>query len=168
MEPQQSPNSKIISAGAIIVLIIGAGYLLLTKYPAYQTENQDVSIDTTQHTSTEVVVSMTPRTEGVLPAPAKFPKEIPIETTSITESVTTQYPAQNAEQVSVSYKSSKSVAQKYAEYATYMRTAGYNIREGSANAPVKAIFGTKDNANISAVISSYGGQTLVQLSYLFK
>src|SRR3989344_4196668 len=114
------------------------------------------------------VVEKTPMSNGVLPAPKGLPQGIPLEGGKILESATTQYPGQNARQLSASYRSSKTVSQKYTEYKNYLLSAGYKITEGSLTAPVRAIFGTKADANLSVAISRSDGTTLVQLSYLLK
>ncbi|MDO8565095.1 MAG: hypothetical protein Q7R67_00480 [bacterium] len=162
-----SPNIKNISAVLGIILIIGAGFLFfkMKSTPVEVEEGTD-----TQNGSQEmvVVVTETPAVNGTLRAPAGFPAEIPLEVGVILESATTEYPNQDASQLSVSYRSDKTVAQKYAEYKSYLTNAGYQITEGSTNAPVRALFGTKVEANLSVAISANGGKTLVQLSYLIK
>lgn len=159
-EPTQNKNLQTISAVVIVLLVLGAGYFLFQKYktPA-DIGNQEPMV---------VVVENTQMINGVIAAPAGFPQDIPFEKGHILESAVTRYPEQNAKQLSVSYQSPKTVAQKYAEYKNYMGQAGYTITEGDPNAPVRAIFGTKTDANLSVVISNPDDITLVQLSYLLK
>lgn len=166
-QPQQSQNTKIILAIVTIVLILGLGYVLLGKYRAPREANQQAS-RADEARQFAVVVENTPITNGTVIAPEGFPEEIPIETSGILESATTRYPAQNAKQLSINYNSTKTIAQKYAEYKNYMTKAGYNMTEGDANTPVRALFGTKRNANLSVVVSRIEDKTLVQLSYLLK
>jgi len=168
-QPQTQPetqNTKLISATIVILLVFGIGYILLTKYSGLEKNNEEATTNPNQ--GPMVVVENTPGVDGSLPVPAGFPQDIPIEQVGISESATTNYPDQNAKQLSVSYKSSKTITQKYAEYKTYLTQAGYGLTEGGANTPVRAIFGTKDSANLSVAISSSGGKTLVQISYLLK
>lgn len=157
---EQSQNIKIISAVIVVLLVLGAGFVLFGKY-------RD-SNGNTNDKSAIVMVENTLMVNGVLPIPAGFPVGIPLEKSGITESATTRYPSENAQQLSVSYQSSKTIAEKYAEYKNYMSQAGYDVAEENANAPTRAIFGTKADANLSVVVSSSGGGTLVQLSYLVK
>ena len=49
-----------------------------------------------------------------------------------------------------------------------MDQAGYSVTEGDFSSATKAVFGTQAKANLSVVISSADGATLVQLSYLLK
>ena len=174
MEPQQPQtqlqpepqNTKLISAAIVILLVFGIGYILLTKYSSPEKNNEEAIADPNQ--GPVVVVENTSVVDGGFSLPLGFPQDIPIEKAGIIESNTTNYPDQNAKQLSVSYKSSKTITQKYAEYKTYLTQAGYGLTEGGANTPVRAIFGTKDSANLSVAISSSGGKTLVQISYLLK
>ncbi len=148
---------KAISIIIVVIVIFGTGYLLFGKYRRSASDRPMT-----------VMVENTPMVNGTLAVPAGFPRDIPLDRGEVLESATTQYPAQNARQLSVSYQSSKTAAQKYAEYKNYLETSGYEVTEGDANAPVRGIFGTKADANLSVVISSSEGKTLVQLSYLLK
>ncbi|MDO8471231.1 MAG: hypothetical protein Q7S49_01340 [bacterium] len=166
---EQPPQIKTISAFVIVLLILGAGFLLFLKYrtSSLNQENSPTSGGTNEEPAT-VVVKNTPMINGVISVPVGFPQGIPLESGSLIESATTQYPGENVQQLSVSYRSSKTIAQKYTEYKDYMNQAGYSLTEGSASATVRAIFGTKENTNLSVAISSFEGKTLIQLSYLLK
>ncbi|PJA33134.1 MAG: hypothetical protein CO185_00380 [Candidatus Zambryskibacteria bacterium CG_4_9_14_3_um_filter_42_15] len=166
MEPQQSQKSKTVTLVIVILVVLGAAYVLFNNYRLGQ--NGLPLSDSENDGAATVVVENTPAINGVLPAPAGLPSDVPVEEGDVTESATSRYPDQNAEQLSVSYLSFKTVAQKYAEYKTYMAKAGYDISEGDASSPIRAIFGTKADANLSVVISISGDKTLVQLAYLLK
>lgn len=163
---EYSQKIKTSSAIFIIILVLVAGYFLFVR-------NRDLGkitrpLSNGNEESMKVVVENTPMVNGSLSLPSGFPIDIPIEKGSVLESVTTSYPEQKAKQLSVSYKSAKTVTQKYTEYKDYMKTVGYELSEGNISSPVRAIFGTKKEANLSVAISSAGGKTLVQLSYLLK
>ena len=166
-QSEQSQNTKIISAVVVIFLILGIGYVLFGKYRAPGEVNRQASDDSDDQEFI-VMVENTPMVNGTLSVPAGFPQDIPIEIGGVLESATTHYPAQDAEQLSVSYQSSRTIAQKYGEYKNYMTASGYQITEGDVSSQVRAIFGTKENVNLSVVISSLEKRTLVQLSYLLK
>lgn len=165
---EQSQNIKTISAIVIILLVLGAGYVWFGKYNTPREVNQQVSDSRDSQKPMIVTVKNTPMVNGTFSVPAGFPQDIPLESGSLVESATTQYPAENAQQLSASYQSSKTVAQKYSEYRNYMERVGYQITENTANSSTRAIFGTKVNTNLSVAISSSEGKTLVQLSYLLK
>ena len=166
---EQPPQIKTISAIIIILLVLGAGFLLFLKYrtSSLNQENSPTSGGTNGEPAT-VVVKNTPMVNGIISVPVGFPQGIPLESGSLIESATTQYPGESIQQLSISYRSSKTIAQKYTEYKDYMNQAGYSLTEGNKSAPVRAIFGTKENTNLSVAISSSEGKTLIQLSYLLK
>ena len=166
---EQSSQIKTISAIIIILLVLGAGFLLFLKYrtSSLNQENSPTSGGTNGEPAI-VVVKNTPMVNGIISVPVGFPQGIPLESGSLIESATTQYPGENVQQLSISYRSSKTIAQKYTEYKDYMNQAGYSLTEGNKSAPVRAIFGTKENTNLSVAISSSEGKTLIQLSYLLK
>lgn len=172
---ERSYTSRIISAIVIILLLAGAIYYLISSKgtlnpdAANQTESDDATTAPTAATQPmKVVVENSRSLAGKLSLPAEFPSSIPVETANITESATTRFPEQNAIQLSLSYKSSKSIIAKYEEYKAYMTEAGYSVTEGDARASVRSIFGTKADANFTVAISNSGSMTLVQISYLMK
>lgn len=165
---EQPPQVKTVSAIVIILLVLGAGFLLLTKYRVSLDQGNPSTSNDVDGEQAMVVVGNTPMINGVVPAPAGFPQDIPLESGNLVESATTQYPREDARQLSLSYLSSKTMTQKYAEYKNYMEQTGYQITEGSAGSSLKTIWGTKENANLTVVVSSKEGKTLVQLSYLLK
>ena len=146
-------------------MVFGVGYLLAGKYSG---SNQKDLLDSAPDQSQIVTVENTPTVDGALVVPAGFPPDIPLEEAEILESATTYYPNEKAKQLSVSYRSLKTITQKYAEYAAYMSEQGYKITESGPNSPVNTILGIKESANLSIVIKSLEGKTLVELSYLSK
>lgn len=156
MEPQESQKAKTLTIIVVIVLVLGVGFLLINGLSKVDNTPEVVEIDNTEPIN------------GVSQAPEGFPADIPIEQSNILESVTTNYPELGARQLSLTYESSQTVDEKYAEYKNYLTNAGYIVTEGDASSPVKAVFGTNDTANLSVVISSYGEKTRVQIAYLLK
>ncbi|KKW02014.1 MAG: hypothetical protein UY36_C0013G0004 [Parcubacteria group bacterium GW2011_GWA1_49_11] len=165
---EQPSQTKTISALVVILLILGVGFLLLTKYRvSLNQENLPTSSNVGDEQVT-VVVKNTPMVNGITSAPTGFPRDIPLESGNLTESATTQYPRENARQLSLSYLSLKTIAQKYAEYKNYMERTGYQITEGSTSSSLRTIWGAKQNVNLTVVVSGRENRTLVQLSYLLK
>ncbi|MDO8728810.1 MAG: hypothetical protein Q7K26_02840 [bacterium] len=165
---EQPQNIKTISALLIIILILGAGFLLFTRYRAPDTQVNLSKSDSNDRKPATVVVENTLMVNGIIPVPVGFPQEIPLENGSLLESATTRYPRDNATQLSLNYQSAKTVTQKYMEYKDYMNRVGYQVTEGGARSSVRALFGTKEGANLSVALSSVNGKTLVQISYLLK
>ena len=141
--------------------------MLLNKNITPLSDDSNVTSDANTE-ATDPIVETTKVVNGITPAPTGFPSDIPIEAGAILESNTTYYPDQNAEQLTLSYKSTKTVTQKYTEYKNYLTKAGYQITEGSSTSPVRAVFGTKPDVNLTVAVSSVDGRTLVQISYLIK
>lgn len=165
MEQSQNINTKIISAIVVILLVLGVGYILLGKDRVPEGINQQVPVGN-GNKKPVVVVENSPMVNGMLSVPAGFPQDVPLEKGSVLESTTIHYPEQNAEQLHVSYQSSRTVAQKFAEYRDYMTTSGYKVTESGSSTSGGVISGTKGGTNLSVVINSSEGGTLVKLSYL--
>ena len=165
---EQPQQIKTISAVVVILLVLGAGFLLFLKYRTFPNPENSPKSGSTNHEPGTVVVENTSMINGTLSLPAGFPQDIPLEKGNLIESATTYYPEQNVRQLSISYQSSRTTTEKYAEYKNYMTASGYEITEEDTNAPVRAIFGVKEDRNLSVAISSREGKTLVQLSYLLK
>ena len=164
---EESQHLKTIFAIIAIGVILVLGYFLLIKNKGSLSIKPSGSSE--QETKPmNVVVENTPVVGGALSAPRGFPQEIPFEQKGLVESAITYFPDQGAQQFSLSYNSSKSVATKYTEYKKYMQKAGYSITEGKSTTSTKSIYGVKAEANLSVVISNVSGKTLVQLSYLLK
>lgn len=166
MESQQTQKIKTVTSIIVILLVIGVGYVLFTNYPFEI--NKLTTPDEENGGVPNIVIEKTPVANGELPAPSGLPKDIPIESSNILESITTKFPDQGMIQSSVSYLSSKTSIEKYSEYKAYLAKAGYEVKEGDSAYPVMALFGTKADANLSVVVSNSQGKTLVQLAYLFK
>lgn len=165
---EQPQPLKTISTIVVLLLVLGAGFLLFFKYRSVPNQENLPTPDNTNHEPRTVVVENTPMVNGSFSLPAGFPQDIPIEVGNLIESATTRYPEQNVQQLSISYRSSKTITQKYAEYRNYMTVSGYQITEENGTAQVRAIFGVKEGHNLSVAISSREGKTLVQISYLLK
>lgn len=166
MENQNSSNKTTLTIIIVVVIL----FLLLMIFLAGKDSRPNGSgpVDYVNGEAPVIVLENTPTVNGRLPAPEGLPASLPVEIDSIIESATTRYPEQGALQLSLSYASSKTVADKYAEYKNYMADAGYDITESDAKATPRAIFGVSSEANLSVVISTQEGRTLVQLSYLKK
>lgn len=162
MEQEQSQNQRtVLFSVIIIVAVLAVGYALSSeKFPTFN--------GNTDSLSAVVMVKNTPMVNGVLPIPQGFPEDIPLEDGEIVESSTTYYPDQNAKQLSVSYRSAKTMVEKYAEYKDYMNQAGWSVSEEDTSAQTKILLDVKGKANLSVVINSLDGKTLVELSYLLK
>jgi hypothetical protein len=155
-------NERTVLFLVIIVATLGIviGHILSWKLPTFN--------DNTDNLSAVVTVENTLMVNGILPVPQGFPEDIPLESGEIVESATTYYPDQNAKQLSVSYRSAKTMVEKYAEYKDYMNQADYSLTEKDGSSGTKTLSGTKGDNSFSVTIRNADGKTLVELSYLSK
>ncbi len=151
MDPQIETHNRKSEAIALTIFILVAGAVAY-GYLHYRFR-----------TANEIQVPITASNN----LPAEFPRDIPLENSSILESTATKITNDaNGRQVSVSYVSGESVDAKIAEYKDYMTKAGYKVSENAASSP-KTLYGSKSGSSLAAVISANNGRTLVQLAYLF-
>ena len=164
---EQSQNKKIVPIIIILVLIVSYSYFMVIRGDQPDQPDQP-SKPSVIGNEAVVTVENTIMIHGVLSAPKEFPEDIPLEKEMILESATTNYPNKNTRQLSVAYKSSGTIMQKYLDYRNYMSQAGYNviIEEKDENSLARTVFGSKKNTNLSVVLSSLESGTLVELSYL--
>lgn len=154
-------TQKLLIAILTIIIVFVVGYLLIAERGEWAKSADEIG----NYEEARVVVKKNEEA-GVMRPPAGLPADILLENENIIESFTTDFLDQDVRQLSVSYTSSKTVSAKYAEYKNYMTISGYEITESPANAPVRAIFGTKEGVSLSVAVSASNGDTLVQLSYL--
>ena len=164
---ENSSQTKTVSALVVIIAVFVVGYLML-KDDMPEVVVQEETVNTAQEQSGEVVIQNTAMVGGSRSLPAGFPEEIPHEDENIIESAVSQYPGHSAKQLSLSYHSTKTVSANYTEFLNYMQKAGYKVTQGNSASPVRALFGTKSDADLSVVISGSTGQVLVQIAYLIK
>ena len=119
MTDTESSNLKIILSIVAILLIVAVYFVFKDD-----DKSEDGEIINNQAESnnqeTIAVVENLPIVQGKASVPQGFPIEIPIEKDRVFESANTLYPNQSAKQLSLSYNSSKTVAQKYTEYKEYL------------------------------------------------
>jgi hypothetical protein len=154
---------KLVYAVVFLLIALSAGFLL------YQFRGEERALEVLlEETPQEVVVEYTERDGGVLPPPAGLPSDIPIERDRIIESSVATLTVNQTKQISLSYQSSQTVVAKVQEYRSYMQRAGYEISETPAGSAVRGLFGRKDDAQLSVVVSLTNGSTLVQIAYVVK
>ncbi len=169
VEPKKSQSIVFIVALFIILLIVAFAMSSLSKKPV--SEGTPATSQTpTQKPKTEVKVDKVDLTtaQGDARLPQGFPTDIPVETTGAFESYTANYPTRNFTQYTVSYTTTKSVKDTYALYLSYMTKAGYTFRSDGKDEKHGFLYGTKDNNDLSVVVSTKGTETSVQMSYLKK
>lgn len=170
IEPKKSQSIVFIVALFIILLIVAFAMTSLSKKPASEGTPATTETPTTKTTKTEVKVDKVDLTtaQGDARLPQGFPTDIPVETTGAFESYTADYPTRNFTQYTVSYTTTKTIKDTYALYLSYMTKAGYTFRSDGKDEKHGFLYGTKDNNDLSVVVSAKGSETSVQMSYLKK
>ena len=148
-----------------VVVVVGALVLANVK----KKDKEVAKIQGTQNSPEGVKVSHVDLAKASTPKekiPQGLPSGIPLETNNVRESYSAEYQDLNAIQYTVVFTTNSSVAEKFQEYVTYMKSQGYQITHQDKDAAVKYVYGSKDNDDLSVVISRQGESTQVQLTYL--
>lgn len=98
--------------------------------------------------------------------PQGLPGYIPVETKDAYESYIMNYEERNVTQYSVSYLTATSPSIKYKEYLDVMTKNGFIFSRDGKNESQGFLYGTKDNDDLTIVISKSGSKTSVQISFL--
>lgn len=160
MDTSNQHNTRNIILGILLLVVVLAGATMWQKWSRARSEARIAA------TPMNVELTRTEEVAGFLSTPPAFPSDIPFEEGKLVESVTTNFPSQNAVQTSVTYRTENSVEEKYSEYLAYMNTAGYAVKEGNAESQVLALYGSKDGAKLTITISTWENLTVVQIAHL--
>jgi len=98
--------------------------------------------------------------------PEGFPKDVPVELSNIEDSYSAVYEDDGFTQNSITYTSSKTIAEIYSEYEGFMEDSGYEITDSSLASGVASLYASKDNDDLSVVIANVSGLSTVSVSYL--
>jgi hypothetical protein len=137
------------------VIILGLAWWGWQKWRAHRLANAPMSIE----------VAYTPEVAGVVKAPAGLPADLPLETTDVLESITTNFPAQNAVQSSFTYRSAASLEEKYSLYLSYLEKNGFEVTQTSTTS-IRILEGTKEKTKFSITLTPWNELTVVQIAYL--
>jgi len=173
MPPEQkiynaSQSSKVNYVYVIIFLLIVLG-LIFAFAPSFNKNKKTTgpSVDEKAPDENVVVTKVDLKnTTGQDKIPQGFPLYIPLETNDAYESYTMDYKERNLTQYSVSYQTSATVSQKYKEYLDVMTKNGFEFAKDGKNEATGFLLGSKNNDDLTVVISRSGEKTSVQISYL--
>lgn len=168
-QPKKVQSIIFIVALFVILLIIAFALSSFSKGPVKEPTPNTTTQAQTQKT-TEVTVEKVDLTkaQGDARLPKGFPADIPVDATGAFESYTADYPTQHATQYTVSYATQKTVKDAYDLYLSYMTKNGYTFRPDGKDAKNGFLYGTKDNNDLSILVSSKGTFTSVQMTYLVR
>ncbi len=171
--PQMKPEMKSISTGTSSMsspIWLGVAVIIILIVAYFLWSSSGNKVNKTTFSSENVVV----KTTNVAVAteaeklPAGFLKSIPVETTYITESTTLTYPERKAVLYSVSYFSTKQQQEIFTIYGNFLKENGYKITNTNKSASYMMYQATKDNNDITVVITPQPDRIMVQVSYVVR
>ncbi|TAL49358.1 hypothetical protein EPN83_01255 [Patescibacteria group bacterium] len=169
--PQASPGQANKSVAVLVVfaiILVGVAYFMMhSSYSVPTTQKQPSFPVTKENVSIQNINLATAKTEAER-LPAGFPSNIPVETKDAFESYRMDYNDRGVTQYTVSYKTAKSPAEKFKEYADFMIKDGFSFGTDGKNEKEGILYGTKSENSLLILIKSVEGKTYVQLSYLAK
>ena len=156
----QQATKKVLILLVLAAAVVAVAYLLAggTNTPGQNSQA------TTEPKFDYVDLSKATKQEDKVPS--GMPSDIPLELANVIESYTMTRDDKAAVQYTLSYKSSKTKAQKYAEYLDFMTKSDYAFGTSGKNEATGTLSGEKNNDALTVVVSNQGEYTLVQLSYL--
>ncbi len=155
---------KNLLLGLVIVVVALGAWLGIREIKRAKLEAIPKEVVTTEEKNS-VEVTKTDITKTGSKLPQGFPSDIPVETVTTGESFKAVYSDIGMTQYTLSYTSKKTKDQIWTIYDDYMKEAGYVVDKLSSSKSLGQISGTKQNDILSAIISSYNGTSLVQLSF---
>ena len=162
MEPIHDQKKKLFSAIAILLLLFIVGFFLYFNSTSYKLKHIK---NTVENVSTSQIDLATAK--GMDKVPPAFPRDIPINTETISASYIMDYIDRNMTQSVVTYLASESQGKLYNMYLGYMAEVGFKVRLSSRNSEEQGyLTGTKNNDTLSIIITSKEGMTEVRLIYL--
>ena len=168
-QPTSSPSSSqpviLISALLIILFIAVFAVSSLPKRNAevnLQNENQATQTIQRQLEIDVKKIDLT-QAQGTNRLPSGFPSNIPVDTLTIYESYTAEYPT--ATQATVAYKTERSISDAYKVYHDYMKNAGYVFRPNGEDMEKGILYGKLLNNDLSILITQKDANTSVQMSW---
>ncbi len=161
--PSKKTIPLLVGMFVVLLLIILGSALVSKKDPKPTTEQ--VSGES-QEKVTVVKTDLKTVTDESQKIPQGLPQYIPVETKDTYESYVMNYEDRNLTQYSVSYLTATSPSLKYREYLDVMTKNGFVFGKDGKNESQGFLYGTKDNDDLTIVISKSGSKTSVQISFL--
>jgi len=159
--PSKQPRSK--NTFFVLAMCLVALFGILALNNTSPRSNTDLPF-----TKEDVEVKKTDlaNTQGEARIPSGFPKDFPIETETITESYVMDYTARGVVQHTVTFTTTLSQPEAFEKYKKALESAGFTTELGGGGVDISALNAYKDGDDFSLIVSSSGGVTTVQASYL--
>ena len=162
---KSSTTKKLLALVVLAAIVVGVAYLISGK----DLIKKDDNVDENGHTKSPIEYKHVDLSKASTPEeklPQGFPSFIPIENTDVVESYSGQNQDPPLTQYTLTYRSTRTVTQKFNEYLNYLTNNGYTFAEGGRDSRNGYLSATKENDTLSVVVSRLGDKTLVQLSYV--
>lgn len=151
-------QNLLLPLAALVLLVVSVLVVYTMRKPGSEFTKENVSVVKADLNSANQLSRL----------PADFPTNTPVETANLTDSLSMHYEDRAAVLYTVTYTSEDTNIRAYARWLTYMEEEGYNIPETGRNMEQWTLYGTKDNNELTLVISSRERGTQVQVSYLAR
>jgi uncharacterized ion transporter superfamily protein YfcC len=166
MEPNENLVEQKKTHKTVTILII----VVVAVLAVYFVFNSGSFVKKTAETTEEnIVVQKTDLSSGNK-LPAGMPDFIPVETSDVKESYSMNYVDRRVILYAVSYTTSKSIAEKFAEYLKFMTDNGYKYGTAQTKQGINGgtLFGINAKGDLSVILSKIEDKTYVQVSYVDK
>ncbi len=165
MEPTTtaSTHKAWISLLILVIFLAVVSFLLYRNSTAYKLKHIK---NTVENVSTDKI-DLT-RTQGMARVPAAIPKDLPLETTNVSESYTMNYLDQNLTLSGYTYMTDKKPQDVYNLYVTYLLNNKYTFRltpPENKQPGVLDINTMKDHDDLSVFISPNAGGSAVKIVF---
>ena len=168
MPQQQSSNKSVILLVVLFIILLIVTFFMSRWFSQHKTPSAspETSQSNITHENVKVIKTDLSSSSGQKSKiPIGFPSAIPVEEKTITESQSTAFPDRNMVQSTLSYTTTKTVSQKYAEYLAFMTKDGYTFAKDGKDEKNGFLQGTKGTAALSVSISSLSGKTTVKIAF---
>ena len=166
MPPETAKGSNKSMLVLIILLAIIVLAFLLMQNVTKEDGSQTQVLKTEENVEVKEVDLTTTFGENRLPS--GFPSDIIVDTASIVQSYTANFPDRKISQHTLSYISEKPAKTVFTEYLDSLKKVGFQFAPNGIDEGNMALYGSREGNDLSVVISKSNGQTLVQITYLAR
>ena len=166
MPPETPKGSNKSMLVLIILLAVIVLAFLLMQNVTKENGSQTQELKTEENVDVKEVDLAT--TFGSSRLPSGFPSDVFVDTASIVQSYTANFPDRKVSQHTLSYTSEKPAKTVFTEYLDSLKKAGFQFAENGIDEKSMSLYGSRSGNDLSVVISTSNGQTLVQITYLAR
>lgn len=171
--PQMKPEMKSTPMGTSSVsgpIWLGIAVIIILVVAYFLWSSSANKVNQPKFSSENVVVKTTnvATATGADKLPSNLFKDFPIEVENISESTTLTYPERKAVLYSVTYFSTKYQQDIFDAYGKFLTDNGYKITKTDKTGTIMMYQATKDNNDVTVVITPQPNRMMVQVSYVVR